>query len=355
MEPLRVRRWLPGPTRRDRCSHTGGSPARRRESGSRSPSNSTPRSGSAVEAILCERSGDGCRECPLEPRRIRHRRDRGEARGIGRRPHRTRPPRSGRRHPRGGPRPVTLLYLVSVRARREVTTVNDRVSRSSRAVAPLPVRAVMVTLWVPRLSFGRGTRMVSYASARRPSTWRPRLSESTEKVTRASAGSAVPNARSPISGRSETRYSGAIVASAKNGRPTGIRTDPSPAVRPAPIAEALTCHEVRSSERGKVTVARPSRPVSMLLKRTVSRKSSRPPPVVSPPPSLLPRGARWDRYLARMPKGTPAYSSPSGSADSAPPSANSFSSTARRTTVAATGSPDRSRVVTVIVTSSPGA
>ena len=77
-----------------------------------------------------------------------------------------------------------------------------------RADAPLPVRAVMVTLWLPRCSCGSGTVTVSNASARMPLTSRPRLSETIEKVTRASVASAVPNARSPISGRSVTRYSG---------------------------------------------------------------------------------------------------------------------------------------------------
>ena len=79
-----------------------------------------------------------------------------------------------------------------------------------------------MTAWRPRDSFGSATVTVSNASASSPSTWSPRLSESTANVTVEVAVSAVPKARRPISGRSETRYSGAIVASAKKGRPTGI-------------------------------------------------------------------------------------------------------------------------------------
>ena len=64
----------------------------------------------------------------------------------------------------------------------------------------------------------------------------------------------------------------------------------SPAFGPAAQADALTRHDVRSSETRKVTAARPSFPVSTDLNRTQSRKSLRavvspPPPVVSPPPS----------------------------------------------------------------------
>ena len=105
--------------------------------------------------------------------------------------------------------PVGRLDLVArVVASRDGTTVNVRVMTSRRAAAPAPVVAVMVTWWLPTVSFGSGTVSVSNAFAVRPLTWSPRLSESTAKVTAAPRRRSVPYARSPIAGRSETRYSG---------------------------------------------------------------------------------------------------------------------------------------------------
>ena len=77
-------------------------------------------------------------------------------------------------------------------ARRDDTTEKVRVSSSRRAEAPVPVVAVIVTEWLPTVSFGSAIVFVSNASACNPVMWSPRLSESTAKETRAPAGSAVP-------------------------------------------------------------------------------------------------------------------------------------------------------------------
>ena len=157
---------------------------------------------------------------------------------------------------------------------RDDTTVNARVSRPAAPSAPLPVVAVIVTSCA-RGQLRERDRVRLERVRVEPSDMQPkavRVDRERDRRHRLRARSRRLEGRSRAG--PTTRYSGAIVASTKNGSPTGIPIDPSPAMRPAPNAEALTCHDVRSSDRCIVTLARPSEPVSTLLNRIQSRKSS---------------------------------------------------------------------------------
>ena len=109
-------------------------------------------------------------------------------------------------------------------------------------------------------------------------------------------------------GRSLSRYSSATVASTKTGSPTGTSRSSTPASRSAVMAETDTCHEVRSSDRRMVVVARPLASVARARKATVSRKSLRTLAVVSPPSPSEPAstGTWWVEVRRTMPLSTGA-------------------------------------------------
>ncbi len=132
-----------------------------------------------------------------------------------------------------------------MRSRRESTTVNVRVSRSWRALSPLPVRAVMVTLWRPSDSFGSGTVTVSNASARSPLTCSPRLSESTAKVTGDAGLERRPERPEPDLGSIRDEVLGGDGRVGEERQPDrDRRSSPRRPSDPSPIAEAPTRQEV---------------------------------------------------------------------------------------------------------------
>jgi hypothetical protein len=153
--------------------------------------------------------------------------------------------------------------------------------------------AVIVRVWIPRRSAGSGTSTVANAVVTSGPLSNARPADRTRIVTADAGVTALPYVRTAIVGRSDARYSGAIEASTKNGRPTGTATEPTPAWSRRVTAEAVTRHEVRSSERRKEVLPRPSAPVVIVSNRSASLKSSRspPPPPVSPP-SPWARGLR---------------------------------------------------------------
>ncbi len=187
--------------------------------------------------------------------------------------------------PPSGTAPVVKsAYVVQVSTSRDSMTLKRRVSLSESAVAPAPFEAAIVMAWSPGVRFWSGTATSSNAVPRRVVAVSPSDAEVTVNVTGSPSRSPDPYARRRMIGRSLARYSGAIVASTKNGSPTGTRMNADPASGTEVIASALTCQDVRSSDSLNATWARPCASVTTCRNRTESTNWERPspPPVVSP-------------------------------------------------------------------------
>src|SRR3990170_2805112 len=137
-----------------------------------------------------------------------------------------------------------------------------RVSLSETAAAP-PVEPAIVIACSPTDSLGSGSATSSKAVPRIVVFGSPSDADVSVNATGSPSLSPEPYARRRRIGSSVTRYSGASVASTKNGRPTGTRMNPDPASGTDVIAAALTCHEVRSSESLNETRARPRAPFAI--------------------------------------------------------------------------------------------
>ena len=256
------------------------------------------------------------------------------------------------------------VHVVSSRVARVSTTRNVR-SRTSRRVVPEAVRAVasMRSVWVPAESPASGTSAAPKAGAVAVTGAIGRVSELTVKVTSVPVGSPAPKPRTRMTGRSATRYSGATVASAKNGSDDRDRGFGRPGVEPlvdagradAPRGQVVGERHLHRARAGRVGRGPGDRGAS----RGSRRERRLPRPRHHPWCPCRPRRRRR-RSGARPPRGRSrcrrrCRARRAGPSRRRRPSRTASRRRPGRRRAAGTGRPAGSVVRTVIVAMSPGA